>query len=53
MEKSSNSENWIYAKFQNEHYGHGQGFDLIEFSELFQFYNGDAIDKSIVSAYCL
>ena len=53
MEKSANSENWIYAKFQNEHYGHGQGFDLIEFSELFQFYNGDAIDKSIVSAYCL
>ena len=53
MQTSANSNNWIYAGFKQEHYGHGDGCILIEFSELFQLYQQDAIDKSIVSAYCL
>ena len=48
-EKSS----WIYAQFKQEHYGHGDGFVLVEFPELFQFYQEDALDKTLVSAYCL
>jgi hypothetical protein len=39
--------------YKNEHYGHGDGVVMIEFSELFQLYQQDAIDKAILSAYCL
>jgi len=46
-------KNWIYAQFKQEHYGHGDGFVLIEFPELFMFYQGNALDKTLVSAYCL
>jgi hypothetical protein len=53
MRASADSKNWIYAGFKQEHYGHGDGCVLIEFSELFQLYQQDAIDKSLVSAYCL
>ena len=45
--------NWIYVGYKNEHYGHGDGVVMIEFSELFQLYQQDAIDKSILSAYYL
>ena len=50
---SKEGANWIYVAYKNEHYGHGDGTIMIEFSELFQLYQQDAIDKSIVSAYCL
>ena len=53
MEASEKGENWIHVGYKNEHFGHGDGMVLIEFSELFQLYQQDAIDKTIVSAYCL
>ena len=53
MRASKEGENWIYVGYKNEHYGHGNGVVMIEFCELFQLYQQDAIDKSILSAYCL
>lgn len=53
MRASKEGKNWILLGYRNEHYGHGDGEIMIEFEELFQLYKGDAIDKSIVSAYCL
>jgi hypothetical protein len=53
MEAYAESKNWIYAGYKHHHYGHGDSFLLIVFLELFQFYQQDALDKTIVSAYCL
>ena len=53
MKESAKSENWIYVHFKNEHYGHGNGLVMIEFEELYQLYQMDDLDKSIISAYCL
>jgi hypothetical protein len=53
MQASAESANWIYARYKHYHYGHEDGFLLIEFQELFQFYQQDTVDKTIVSAYCL
>jgi hypothetical protein len=53
IQACAESTNWIYAGYKDHHYGHGDGFLLIEFLELFQFYQQDALDKTIVSAYCL
>ena len=50
---SEQGANWIYVGYRNEHYGHGDGVVMIEFCELFQLYQQDAIDKAILSAYCL
>ena len=52
MKACAEEKNWIYAKFKEEHYSH-EGVLLIEFPELFMFYQGDALDKTLVSAYCL
>ena len=42
----------LMVKVKPEHYYHGK--DLwIELAELFQLYNQDALDKSLVSCYCL
>ena len=53
MKESAKSENWIYVHFKNEHYGHGYDMVMIEFEELYQLYQMDDLDKSILSAYCL
>jgi hypothetical protein len=53
MQASAESKNWIYAGYKHHHYGHGDGFLLIEFQELFQFYQQDSLDKTIASAYFL
>jgi hypothetical protein len=53
MRACEEGANWIYVAYGNEHYGHGNGVVMIEFSELFQLYQQDAIDKAILSAYCL
>ena len=53
MQASSEGQNRILMGFRNEHYGHGDHEIMIEFDELFQLFNQDAIDKAIVSAYCL
>lgn len=42
----------LMVKVKEEHYFHAK--DLwVEFQELFQLFNQDALDKSIISCYCL
>jgi hypothetical protein len=53
MQACAESTNWIYVGYKHHHYDHGDGFLLIEFLELFQLFQQDALDKTIVSAYCL
>ena len=50
---ANNDGDYIYAKIQKSHYGPGDDELHIELPELFQLFNFDALDKSIVSAYCL
>ena len=53
MEASKESNDWIVVGVRNEHYGHGEQLVLIQFEELFQLFQQKALDKSIISAYCL
>ncbi len=53
MQESAKDENWIYLRIANRHYGHGAGTVMIEFEELFQLFQMNDLDKSILSAYCL
>ena len=53
MQKTANTnEESLMVKFKPEHYFHGKDV-WIEFSELFQLFQQDALDKSIISCYCL
>ena len=49
--KISNRES-LMVNVKHEHYYHEKAL-AIEYPELFQVYNQDALDKSIVSCYCL
>ena len=49
--KISNRES-LMVNVKEEHYYHEKAL-AVEYSELFQLYNQDALDKSIVSCYCL
>ena len=49
--KISNRES-LMVNVKKDHYLHEKVVS-IEYSELFQLYNQDALDKSIVSCYCL
>ena len=42
----------LMVNVKKEHYYHEKPV-FVEYSELFQLYNQDALDKSIVSCYCL
>ena len=42
----------LMVNVKKEHYYHEKAMS-IEYAELFQLYNQDALDKSIVSCYCL
>ena len=53
MEATKKSANWINIGIKNEYFGNGDGMLMIEFVELFQLFNQDAIDKAILSVYCL
>jgi hypothetical protein len=53
MEASKHGQNWIILEINDEHYFRGTDYINIEFAELFQLYNHDALDKSMISAYCL
>lgn len=53
MEAAKEGKNWINLEVKEEHYGRGTAQVQVEFEELFQLFQQDAIDKSIVSAYCL
>ena len=52
MEASKEGNNWLVG-IRDEHYFNGDDEMYIEFDELFQLYNQDALDKTIVSCYCL
>ena len=45
--------NSILVGIKIEHYFNGDEALYIEFEELFQLYNQDALNKTIVSCYCL
>jgi hypothetical protein len=49
--KTTNRES-LMVKVKAEHYFHENAL-YVEFTELFQLFNQDALDKSIVSCYCL
>ena len=49
--KISNRES-LMVNVKKDHYYHENAV-TVEYSELFQLYNQDALDKSIVSCYCL
>ena len=49
--KSSNRES-LMVEVKKDHYYHQKAV-AVEYNELFQLYNQDALDKSIVSCYCL
>ena len=49
--KISNRES-LMVNVRKDHYFHEKAVS-VEYSELFQLYNQDALDKSIVSCYCL
>ena len=53
MQASKEGSNWLMVGIRDEHYFRENDEINIEFDELFQLYNQDAIDKSIVSCYCL
>jgi hypothetical protein len=53
MEASKHGQNWIILGINDEHYFHGTDDINIKFTKLFQLYNHDALDKSMISAYCL
>jgi len=53
LEASQRGQNWIVIGINDEHYFRGTDDINIEFAELFQLYNHDALDKSMISAYCL
>ena len=49
--KISNRES-LMVQVEEDHYFHKKALS-VEYSELFQLFNQDALDKSIVSCYCL
>ena len=49
--KSTNQES-LMVKVKEEHYFH-ETYLSAEYTELFQLFNQDALDKYIVSCYCL
>ena len=49
--KISNRDS-LMVNVNEEHYYHKKAV-TVEYSELFQLYNKDALDKSIVSCYCM
>jgi hypothetical protein len=53
MKACTEGKNYLYAKIKEEHFGHEDGNLLIEFPEFFQLFQGDALDKTLVTAYCL
>jgi hypothetical protein len=53
MEASKDGKNWIVLGINDEHYFRGTDDTNIKFAELFQLYNHETLDKSMISAYCL
>jgi hypothetical protein len=52
LSESKNGRTMIVARVPREYYGRPEEIH-IDFDELFQMYNADALDKSLMSCYCL
>jgi hypothetical protein len=52
MKEVANGRQTLSVKLKEEHYFYENEI-IIELSEIFQIYNQAALDKSIVSCYCL
>ncbi|KAI4985863.1 hypothetical protein ZWY2020_018493 [Hordeum vulgare] len=52
LSESKNGRTMIVPSVPKEYYGRPEQIH-IDFDELFQMYNGDALDKSLMSCYCL
>ena len=53
MENTKKGLAAISVGVKDEHYFRGEDVINVEFPELFQLYNQDALDKSLLSCYCL
>lgn len=53
MQASKEGNIMLIVAVREEHYFRGNDEMHIDFEELFQLFNQDAIDKSLVSCYCL
>jgi hypothetical protein len=53
MSASTAKVEYIILAIQEEHYFRGDAFIHVEMEELFQLFNKDAIDVSVLSCYCL
>ena len=52
LSESKNGRTMIVVSVPREYYGRPEEIH-IDFDELFQMYNADALDKSLMSCYCL
>ena len=52
QETANTDQESLMVKVKEEHYFHAKEL-WVEFQEMFQLFNQDALDKSIVSCYCL
>ena len=52
MKEVKNGREMLMVKVKEEHYFYENEL-WIDFSEIFQLYNQDSLDKSIISCYCL
>jgi len=53
MEASKRGDNWISVRIRQHHYFHGDDLIYVQFEELHQLCHLDALDKSLVSCFCL
>ncbi|XP_066308224.1 uncharacterized protein [Miscanthus floridulus] len=53
MQACGRGEQWIFVRFRDHHYFRGDDILHISFEELHQLYHMDALDKSIISSFCL
>ena len=50
---SKRGENWISVRVRQHHYFRGDDLTYVQFEELHQLCHLDALDKSLVSCFCL
>ncbi|KAK1686634.1 hypothetical protein QYE76_047482 [Lolium multiflorum] len=53
LQACRNSDRYFTVAVRDEHYFRGKEEINLEFEELFQLFNQDALDKSIISCYCI
>jgi hypothetical protein len=53
LQACRNADRYLTVGVRDEHYFRGKEEINLEFEELFQLFNQDALDKSVISCYCL